>query len=210
MPLQSAGTGLGAMILVMLLMQLLWFFGLHGFSIVWGIVGILWVPFFLGQLDAYTQGDLQAFATPSPNVVTLIYGMIGGSGCTLGLIIASLIQKKKSASKAIAKLSIIPGLFNINEPVIFGMPIVLNPTLFIPFILIPIVNIIIAYFAHLAGLIAPIIIGGSGAEPIFVNVFVLSGGKLSPVVLYGLLLVIDVILWYPFAKIMADSSLDEA
>lgn len=210
-PLQSIGTGLPAMIIIMILMQLLWFFGLHGFSIVWGLIGMLWIPFFMQQLTLFTTtGDITAFASPSPNVITLIYGMIGGSGCTLGLIVAMLLlAPKKSAERTIAKLSLVPGLFNINEPVIFGMPIVLNPLMFIPFICIPLVNIIIAYFAHILGYVSPIIASGSGAEPIFVNVFMLSGGKLSPVLLYGALFILDIILWIPFAKMLCAASSEE-
>ncbi len=204
-PLQSMGTGLIAMLVVMFVMQLLWFFGLHGFSIVWGIVGTVWIPFFMAQIDTFTQtGNLQVFTdNPSPNVMALIYGMIGGSGSTLALVlIVLLLAGSTSYYRAIAKVAIVPSLFNINEPVIFGMPIVLNPLLFIPFVAIPLVNITIAYFAHASGLIAPIIAAGSGAEPVFLNVFVLSGGKLSPVILYGLLLVLDMIIWAPFVKIL--------
>ncbi|MGL4391190.1 MAG: PTS sugar transporter subunit IIC [Carnobacterium maltaromaticum] len=203
-PLESVGVGLAAMIIVMVIMQLLWFFGLHGFSIIWGVVGMLWIPFFLKQIEEFkVTGDLVAFAQPAPNVISFIYGMIGGSGCTLGLIIALLIiGKKGSAERNIAKISLVPGLFNINEPIIFGVPIVLNPTVLIPFIFIPVINIIIAYFVHMLGLVHPIVASGSGAEPIFLNVFMLSGGKVSPLILYGLLLVLDVLLWFPFAKII--------
>lgn len=204
-PLQSMGTGLVAMLVIMLVMQLLWFFGLHGFSIVWGIVGTVWIPFFLAQIDTFTQtGSAQVFIdSPSPNVMALIYGMIGGSGSTLALVIVIFILAgKESYYRSIAKVAIVPSLFNINEPVIFGMPIVLNPLLFLPFVLTPLVNITIAYFVHANGLVAPIIAAGSGAEPVFFNVFVLSGGKLSPVILYLGLLILDMIIWAPFVQIL--------
>ncbi|WOO86508.1 PTS transporter subunit EIIC [Mollicutes bacterium LVI A0039] len=204
-PLQSMGTGLVAMLVVMLVMQLLWFFGLHGFSIVWGIVGSVWIPFFLGQIDTFTQtGSAQVFIdSPSPNVMALIYGMIGGSGSTLALVLVIfLLAGKDSFYRSIAKVAIVPSLFNINEPVIFGMPIVLNPMLFLPFVFTPLINIVIAYVAHAQGLVSPLIMAGSGAEPVFFNVFVGSGGKLSPVVLYLVLLLIDMVIWAPFAQIL--------
>lgn len=202
-PIESVGVGLLAIIIIMILMQLLWFFGLHGFSIIWGVVGIIWIPFFLQQIEDFSKVGVNAFANPSPNVIAFIYGMIGGSGCTLGLIIALLLFGKKGTStKNIAKISLIPGLFNINEPIIFGIPIVLNPMVFLPFVFIPIVNIIIAYIAHYTGLVYPLIANGSGAEPIFINVLLLSGWKMSPLVLYVSLLVLDIILWLPFAKLL--------
>lgn len=204
-PLESMGTGLAAMLIVMLVMQLLWFFGLHGFSIVWGIVDTVWIPFFLGQIETYNAtNSAQVFIdAPSPNVMALIYGMIGGSGSTLALVLVIfLLSGKKSYYRSIAKVAIVPSLFNINEPVIFGMPIVLNPMLFLPFVFTPLINIVIAYFAHAQGLISPLIVAGSGAEPIFFNVFIGSGGKLSPVVLYLVLLLIDMIIWAPFAQVL--------
>ncbi|MGL5043253.1 MAG: PTS sugar transporter subunit IIC [Culicoidibacterales bacterium] len=208
-PLESIGVGLFAIIIVMTLMQLLWFFGLHGFSIVWGIVGMLWVPYFLQQAETFkATGDILVFVQqPTPNAIAFIYGMIGGSGCTLGLIIALFfVSHKDSGERNIAKISLIPGLFNINEPIIFGIPIVLNPTMLIPFVFIPLINIIIAYYAHVFGFVHPLVASGSGAEPIFLNVFMLSGGKISPLVLYGALLVLDVFLWLPFAKIVSQQN----
>ncbi len=212
MPLQSMGTGLIAMLIVMLVMQLLWFFGLHGFSIIWGIVGTVWIPFFMEQINTFTQtGSAQVFVdSPSPNVMALIYGMIGGSGSTLALVLLIFILAgSESYYRSIAKVAIVPSLFNINEPVIFGMPIVLNPLLFFPFVLTPLINIVIAYFAHTSGLVSPIIAAGSGAEPVFINVFVLSGGKISPVVLYLALLIIDMIIWMPFVKILLKQEKEE-
>ncbi len=73
---------------------------------------------------------------------------IGGSGLTIGLLIAVMIATRRKEMKEIAKLSIGPGLFNINEPVIFGMPIMPNPILAIPFIITPLVTGSIGYFAH--------------------------------------------------------------
>ena len=70
---------------------------------------------------------------------------MGGSGMTLGLIIAIFIASRRKDYRDIAKLSFVPGLFNINEPLIFGLPIVLNPILAIPFILTPVINIIVGY-----------------------------------------------------------------
>ena len=86
---------------------------------------------------------------PFPTTWALVDGFsnYGGSGCTLGLLIAIFIFSKARDQRDIAKLSIAPGLFNINESVVFGLPIVLNPIFIIPFLLVPIVNLIIGWGA---------------------------------------------------------------
>ena len=147
-PLSNVGTGLPAIIIVILLMQLLWFFGLHGFSIIWGVVSSIWLPLFMEQIDTFAKTQsFDSITQVAPNTISNIYAMLGGSGSTLALIVVLLIlAPKKSAEKEIAKMSLVPGIFNINEPIIFGLPIVLNPMMFIPFVFIPVVNAIIAYF----------------------------------------------------------------
>lgn len=203
-PLESVGTGLPAIIIVILFMQLFWFFGLHGFSIVWGVVSVIWVPIFLGQIDAYTATQsIEGITQVAPNTITNIYAMIGGSGSTLGLIIALFIlAPKKSAEREVAKIGVIPGIFNINEPIIFGLPIVLNPMMFIPFVFIPIVNALVAYFAVNSGIVAPMVALNSGVEPVFFNAWVLGGFNLTPAILMAVLLVIDVFLYMPFVKML--------
>lgn len=203
-PLTNIGIGLPAIIIVILLMQLLWFFGLHGFSIIWGLVSAIWLPVFMNHINIYSQtGDFSAITEVAPNVISNIYAMIGGSGSTLGLIIAIfLVAKKNSPERSVAKISLIPGLFNINEPIIFGIPIVLNPIMFVPFVFIPIVNAVISYFAVASHLVTPMVILNSGVEPIFFNAWVLGGFKLSPVVLMLVLLVIDIFLYMPFVKLL--------
>lgn len=85
-----------------------------------------------------------------------LYAWIGGAGSTLLLLVAILVFSKRDDQRSVAKLAIGPGFFNINEPVMFGMPIVLDPIYFIPFVLAPVVTVSIAYAALSAGWVAPI------------------------------------------------------
>lgn len=100
-------------------------------------------------MSAFEQGK------EVPNIITMpfwdVYMSIGGSGLTIGLLIAVMIATKRKEMKEIAKLSIGPGIFNINEPVIFGMPVMLNPITAIPFIITPLVTGSIGYFATVTG-----------------------------------------------------------
>lgn len=203
-PLSNVGTGLPAIIIVILLMQLLWFFGLHGFSIMWGVISSIWLPLFMKQIDTYASThSFDSITQVAPNTISNVYAMIGGSGSTLALIVVLLIiAPKKSAEKEIAKLSLVPGIFNINEPIIFGLPIVLNPTMFIPFVGIPVINAIISYVAVSSHLVNPMVVLNSGQEPVFFNAWVLGAFTLSPVILMLVLFVIDMILYTPFAKMV--------
>ena len=82
-----------------------------------------------------------------------LFATFGGCGSTLSLIIAMLLFCKSKRITELGKLSLVPGIFGINEPIVFGLPIVLNPTMIIPFILVPTINIIISYLAMSAGLV---------------------------------------------------------
>lgn len=201
-PLVNIGTGLPAILIVILLEQILWFFGLHGFNIVWGVVSAIWLPLFLKNVEQFAATNSFAGISIAPNTMTNVYAMIGGSGATFGLILAILLFCKKGATeREVAKLSFIPGLFGINEPVIFGLPIVLNPIMFIPWILVPMINATISYVVTKIGWVVPLVVLNSGNEPIFVSTWVLGAFHLSPVILTLVLVILDIFLYAPFVII---------
>ncbi|MCI5775465.1 MAG: PTS transporter subunit EIIC [Aerococcus sp.] len=201
-PLTSVGTGLPAIIVVILAEQILWFLGLHGFNIVWGVVGAFWLPLFLENVSKFAETQSFAGITIAPNTMTNVYAMIGGSGATFGLLIAMLILTRKGdKEREVAKLGLIPGCFGINEPIIFGLPIVLNPIMLIPWIVVPIANAVIAYIVTKIGWVVPLVVQNAGNEPIFISTWVLGAFHLSPVVLTAVLVVLDVFLYAPFVMI---------
>lgn len=117
-PLLTVGTGLPAILIVILLQQILWFLGLHGFNIVWGVVSAFWLPIFLENVAKFAETQSFTGISIAPNTMTNVYAMIGGSGATFGLIIAMLIfTKKGEKEREVAKLALIPGCFGINEPI---------------------------------------------------------------------------------------------
>ncbi|TLG78364.1 PTS sugar transporter subunit IIC [Vagococcus zengguangii] len=200
-PLTTVGTGLPAIIVVILLQQILWFLGLHGFNIVWGVVSALWLPIFLENVAKFAETQSFADISIAPNTMTNVYAMIGGSGSTFGLILAILLfTPKHYTGKEVAKLSFIPGLFGINEPIIFGFPIVLNPIMFIPFVLVPVINAVIAFVVTKLGWVVPLVVLNSGNEPIFISTWILGAFKLSPVILTAVLVVLDTLLYAPFVR----------
>src|SRR5699024_11677504 len=78
--------------------------------------------------------------------------VIGGSGATIGLAILLLFFSKSKRYKTLGKISLPPAIFGINEPIIFGTPMVLNPFMFVPFVFVPIIISIFAYFTISVGL----------------------------------------------------------
>ena len=198
-PMLTVGTGLPAIIIVILLEQILWFLGLHGFNIVWGVVSAFWLPLFLQDVAQFAKTQSFADISIAPNTMTNVYAMIGGSGATFGLIIAMLIfTHKGEKEREVAKLALVPGCFGINEPVIFGLPIVLNPLMFIPWIIVPITNAVIAYVVTSIGWVVPLVVLNSGNEPIFISTWVLGAFHFSPVILTLVLVILDVFLYAPF------------
>ena len=111
----------------------------------------------LANLDFINQGG-SLWDVPYKEtwgVLNDMFANMGGTGMTLGLIIAIFIASKRPEQREIAKMSLVPGIFQINEPMIFGLPIVLNPIMIIPFILTPMVNILVGYFVTVVWPIMP-------------------------------------------------------
>lgn len=140
-----------------------------------------------------------------PNTITAqffdLWIYTGGSGATLALVVAMLLFARSQQLKSLGRLSIAPGIFNINEMVTFGMPIVLNPLLLIPFILVPVVMTFVSYFAMEWGLVAR----PSGAAvpwttPILFSGYLGSGGKISGVVLQIVNFILAFLIYLPFLK----------
>lgn len=150
-PIKSATDSLGSALLIVFMQQFLWFFGLHGPN----IIGAVTEPILLQLLDenmkAVASGAVPPHIITKPFLDSFVH--LGGSGATLTLLGALFFAGKRKQNKEIAKLGVAPGLFNINEPVIFGFPIVLNPLLFIPFVFGPLVLTTVAYAATAIGLV---------------------------------------------------------
>lgn len=201
-PLIVVTSGLPAIIIVILLEQFLWFLGMHGFNIVWGVIASLWLSQHFANIAIFAKTQDPSAVKIIPYMFTNMYAMIGGSGSTFGLIIACLIIcRKGTKEREVAKLGLVPGIFFINEPVTFGMPIVLNPFLFIPWMLVPVINAVIAYFVTSWGWVFPLVEMNPGSSvPIIFNYWVMADFHVSPAILCALLIALDALLYAPFMK----------
>lgn len=132
---------------------------------------------------------------------------LGGGGATMGLCIL-LLRSKSAELKTLGKLSIGPAIFNINEPIIFGLPMVLNPLMMIPFIFVPVINSIIAY-----GLMAFHIVGKGIIETPWTTPAPLGAALgcmdfKAAIMVIGLI-ILDMVLYYPFFKLLEKQKLEE-
>lgn len=198
-PLEAAMQTPFGIIAMAFMAQFLWFFGIHGSSIVNGITDPILLSTLASNSEAVISGMEPPYLITRPS--WNIYSTIGGSGSTFPLIVAVLLFSKRDDERAIAKVSIAPGLFGINEPMIFGMPLVLNPTYAIPFILGPVVSVTIGYFATSLGIAHPPYINIPWSSPPFVNAFISTGGHIGTVLTQLVCAVVVFFIYLPFVRI---------
>ncbi len=201
-PLMGLSQGFFSVILVMFLVQLFWFFGLHGSNVLAPIIEGIYTPALLQNMEVWNATHSWA---DMPYIWTRgsidAYAQMGGSGITLGLLIAIFLFSKREDSKAVAKLSAPMGVFNINEPVIFGMPIVLNPVYLIPWLIVPPICAAVAYMFTAAGLIPPVFIQVPWVMPVGIYAFLATGGNVLAAGVALLNLVISFLIWTPFVML---------
>ncbi|WP_392486183.1 PTS sugar transporter subunit IIC [Haloimpatiens sp. FM7315] len=178
---------------------LFWFLGINATSTLNGVVRPFWL-----QLQQQNIAAIQAGLQP-PHILTeqfydLIY--MGGIGATLGACIILILKSKSKQYKQIGKISVIPGIFNINEPVMFGLPIVLNPIAFIPLLITPVVLILINYSAMYFGIVPkPNGIFLPWTTPPLIQGYLITGSiKGALLQLFDIIVVMGI--WYPFLKVM--------
>lgn len=197
-PLLALGSSLPATLIILLFEALLWSFGIHGSNIVGAVMQPIWIALTVENAAALEAG------TTIPNIVNYQFYSnfvkLGGSSATIGLALACLFFARSSQFKTLGRLSIGPAVFNINEPLIFGIPIILNPIMLIPFILAPLIMCVIAYAAMASGLVPyPNGVNLPWTMPPIVSGIIVSGWR------GGLLQIVQIFvsfaLYYPFFKI---------
>ncbi|MDN6162234.1 MAG: PTS cellobiose transporter subunit IIC [Staphylococcus equorum] len=207
-PLVALGSGLVPTLIAIFFIQILWFFGLHGQIIVNSVMDPIWNTLTFENLTAYTSGEAPSHIVNKQFIEIFTVG-IGGTGMTLIVIIMLAFLAKSKQLKQVGRLAIAPGIFNVNEPIIFGLPIVLNPTIMIPWILAPMVVTTVTYFAMSTGLV-PLTTGV--AVPWTLPAF-FSGMLATNSIRGGILQLVNIaivgLIWYPFIKALDKVQLSE-
>lgn len=189
------------------LSQIGWWFGIHSSAILSVVTP---------SLEANMLANMNAFAagTPLSDLPTIVnttfyytYVTIGGGGATFGLVFL-MLKSRSEQIRTIGKLSVVPAFFGINEPILFGLPIVLNPIFLIPFLLTHVVNIIIVYYAMSLNLVNKIVMSLSAQTPVGLS-NVLGNLDFRSLILLVFTILVDIILYYPFFKLFEKEKVEE-
>lgn len=212
--LQKLSDTLGGAITYIFLVSFMWLFGVHGSAVMSGTMGALLQANAMENQQIFLSlgGDLSKWSVNTPGVHIITQQFIdqfltlSGSGVTFGIVIFCLFFAKSSQFKSLGKVGLIPSLFNINEPFIFGIPICFNPLMAVPFILTPIVIAIIEYIAIVVGFIAPYTgVSVPWTTPPIISGFLVGatgGTGLQTAILQVIALAISTLIYFPFLKII--------
>ena len=207
-PLVGLGSSIWATFLAIFFIQFLWFFGLHGQILVNSVMDPVWNTLMFENLEAYKAGEHLPHIITKPFMEVFTVGL-GGSGMTLAVVIIMAFFLRKKQYRDVGRLALGAGIFNVNEPVIFGLPIVLNATILIPWVIAPIIVTAFNYFVMAIGIVpAPTGVSVPWTVPIFFSDIIATNSLAG-----GLLQIVDFILvgfiWYPFLR-MLDKQEDSA
>lgn len=203
-PLSILGGSLIGTIILVGLNSMFWFVGIHGANVVNAVMQPIWLKNIDENRIAYQadpNGELPHIIT-QPFIDNFVF--MGGGGSTIGLVIViaiiALKHKASKITKMMAPLTLTPGIFNINEPTLFGIPVVLNVRLIVPFILAPMINATITYFAMATGLVH--LTNGTAMPwtmPPIISGF-LATGHISGSIVQIVCIIIDIVIYYPFYR----------
>ncbi|PMJ93140.1 EAL domain-containing protein [Vibrio sp. 10N.261.55.A7] len=172
----------------------LWFVGIHGYYALLPLVDMLQEASQLNYSTNLAGGD-------SPYVMNLpfmgVFVFIGGSGATLSLIVALLALSKQKAARYLALASIPIGLFNVNEILLFGLPIIFNPRLFLPFLIVPLVNVLVGLTAVEFGYVSTPSFPVPFNSPVFINAWIATNGEINAVILQLVNIFIGSLIYIP-------------
>ncbi len=207
-PLQQLGGSVWSLIILVFVQMILWFFGLHGSLVIQSVVTAVYLPMDTMNMEMVLAGAANSDLNILGKTFYSLFSGIGGAGGTLSLVILLVLIAKSKKHKALGKLGLIPGLFTINEPIVFGMPLILNPIMAIPFISVPLIQTGLAYLATISGLVPRL----NGVQvpfgtPMLFNAFLAGGWRAA--VLQLVLVLVGVAVYYPFFKMLDKQAVKE-
>lgn len=190
-PLVAVQDSYPAALAEIVLMMLLWSVGIHGMNIVTAIAA----PFWFTTLANNAVGGHGIVTEPFFH----IFAHLGGSGATWPLVIYMLLSRSAQL-RTVGKIALGPAIFNINEPVTFGVPMALNPLMMIPFVLVPVTIVTINYFVFAVGLVHVPIVIQPFTVPLGISGFVATGGDIKGSLLQFFDLAVSALIYYPFFR----------
>ena len=209
-PLQGLSDTLVGGAVIEALQSILFWAGIHGPNVVGGVVSPILIANSLDNQHLLDMG-MQLAGNPDAKIITCQVDFMvktGGCGLTFGLLIASWLSAKSSQLKSLTRLATVPGFFNINEPIIFGLPIVFNPYLLIPFVLVPLLALVMTYLSIVIGFMAPFsAVQVPWTAPPIIAGFLLNGWQGAVVQLATIIM--STLVYYPFVRMQDNAMLKE-
>lgn len=197
-PLRTATTGLLGCVLLYSLGNFLWILGIHQSVIYSSILEPLLIVNMTQNMAAYAAEEA------IPNIINVAFvpafGMMGGSGSTICLLIATLLVSRNKATRGVSQMAFVPGLFNINEPVIFGYSIVYNVCMLIPFVLTPAIGLVIGYAATAMNFMNECVVYIPWTTPPLLSGYLATGGDVRAIIVQLVILALGILLYIPFVK----------
>ena len=198
MPLQNLGNNIGGHMVFLFLSCLVWWFGIHNMPVLI-VASIVMGPAMTENINAVMSG------AAAPNMLSWLSFLVpaqfvGGPGCLIGLAICASLFAKSERYKSQGKIQLIPTIFNITEPCMFGMPTILNPLFLIPQLLVPQIVLLAEYACLKIGLFTTPIASLSNFMPGPIIGWLMGGG-IGLGVFMVLACIFSVVCYYPFFKI---------
>lgn len=193
------GANIVAVVVLYVIIMLFWCIGMHGNNMVSAVKESIFTPMITENMTVFAEtNDIDKV----PNVLNItmmqMFAEWGGSGVTLALVVIILIFSKREDNRTIATISIVPGMFNINETVTFGIPLVLNPILDIPFILAPCVTVVVGYVLMLIGFCPKVAVQAPWTCPPILFGFLATGGSIMGAVSQLIVFAVACLVYFPF------------
>ncbi|EOL42661.1 PTS system, lactose/cellobiose family IIC component [Enterococcus phoeniculicola] len=212
MPLKDvlAGNSLFGGLLTVFLICFFWVLGIHGPAIMGPVIRPFWDMSIAENMEAFQSSGISEFNMPNIFTEQFLqwFIWIGGAGTTLALVVLMMFSKSEYL-KSLGRLSFLPGLFNINEPVIFGAPIVMNPVLGIPFIVAPLITTTISYFLTISGVVPMMVARLGFAMPSPIAAWISTNWSVPAAILVIFNFVLTVGIYYPFFKVFEKQQLQK-
>ncbi len=198
-PLKYASNSFVGALMAILFNSVVWLFGVHGGQLVSSIMDPIWFINTDANRVAWQAGEELPFIVTKPFLDN--FAWVGGSGATLGLAIFLFFFAKSKQNKALGKMAFVPDWFSVNEPMLFGFPIVLSLDLAIPFIVAPLITGSISYIAMATGLVHKTVgVLIPWATPPIISGYLSTGGHISGSILQIVNILIAFLIYYPFIK----------
>lgn len=201
-PLLSMSQSFWAVLLIVFLNKIFWFFGLHGGNVLAPVMASLFGVTMLANLEAFQAGQVIPYMWTDNSFGAFVWFD------AIGVAIAILWQAKNKHYREVAKLGIFPMIFNIGEPVMYGLPIVLNPIMFIPYVVTPLLMVTVSYWATAWGLVAPVTQNVTWVMPPVLYGFFATAFDWRAIILSLINIAISTFVYLPFVK-MADKQQEQ-